>query len=71
MQGPLLVQIIADRIFNIVPVKMFTLYVCFWMQPCHTTRDGPLLVVASGRDTIPVAAAVKKLAPEATFVVQV
>lgn len=34
-------------------------------------RDGPLLVVASGRDTIPVAAAVKKLAPEATFVVQI
>lgn len=34
-------------------------------------RDGPLLVVASGRDTVPVAAAVKKLAPEATFVVQV
>lgn len=34
-------------------------------------RDGPLLVVASGRDTVSVAAAVKKLAPEATFVVQV
>lgn len=34
-------------------------------------RDGPLLVVASGRDTVSVAAAVKKLAPEATFVVQI
>lgn len=37
----------------------------------HAIRDGPLLVVASGRDTVSVAAAVKKLAPEATFVVQV
>ncbi len=34
-------------------------------------REGPLLVVASGRDTVSVAAAVKKLAPEATFVIQV
>lgn len=36
-----------------------------------TIREGPLLIVASGRDTISVAAAVKRLAPEATFVVQV
>lgn len=28
-------------------------------------------MVASGRDTVSVAAAVKKLAPEATFVIQV
>ncbi|CAK9221605.1 unnamed protein product [Sphagnum troendelagicum] len=34
-------------------------------------REGPLLVVASGRDTVSVAAAVKKLAPEATFVIQI
>lgn len=34
-------------------------------------REGPLLIVASGRDTISVAAAVKRLAPEATFVVQI
>ncbi|KAJ7534711.1 hypothetical protein O6H91_13G106200 [Diphasiastrum complanatum] len=34
-------------------------------------REGPLLVVASGRDTVPVAEAVKKLAPQFTFVVQI
>lgn len=35
------------------------------------SRDGPLLVVASGRDTIPVSSAIKHLAPENVFVVQV
>lgn len=33
--------------------------------------DGPVLVVASGRDTAAAAAEVKRLAPEATFVVQI
>ncbi|BFG38550.1 hypothetical protein CerSpe_248240 [Prunus speciosa] len=33
--------------------------------------DGPLLVVASGRDTIPVSSAIKHLAPENVFVVQI
>ncbi|XP_024190858.1 mitochondrial fission protein ELM1 isoform X3 [Rosa chinensis] len=33
-------------------------------------KDGPLLVVASGRDTIPVASAIKRLAPENVFLVQ-
>lgn len=36
-----------------------------------TLRNGPLLVVASGRDTIPVASSIKRLAPEHVFVVQV
>ncbi|OWM79066.1 mitochondrial fission protein ELM1-like [Punica granatum] len=34
-------------------------------------KDGPLLVIASGRDTIPVASSIKRLAPENVFVVQV
>ncbi|RXH76346.1 hypothetical protein DVH24_019234 [Malus domestica] len=33
-------------------------------------KDGPLLVVASGRDTIPVSSAIKQLAPENVFLVQ-
>ncbi|GLT90026.1 hypothetical protein SLE2022_079790 [Rubroshorea leprosula] len=34
-------------------------------------KNGPLLVVASGRDTIPVVSSIKKLAPENVFVVQI
>ncbi|XP_068309134.1 mitochondrial fission protein ELM1-like [Pyrus communis] len=34
-------------------------------------KDGPLLVVASGRDTIPVSSAIKQLAPENVFLVQI
>ena len=34
-------------------------------------RDGPLLVVASGRDTISVSSSIKRLAPDTVFVVQV
>ncbi|CAN6719624.1 unnamed protein product [Malus baccata var. baccata] len=34
-------------------------------------KDGPLLVVASGRDTIPVSRAIKQLAPENVFLVQI
>lgn len=34
-------------------------------------RDGPLLVIASGRDTISVASSIKRFAPENVFVVQV
>lgn len=34
-------------------------------------REGPLLVVASGRDTISVASSIKQLAPENVFVIQV
>ncbi|KAK4833170.1 hypothetical protein QYF36_006944 [Acer negundo] len=34
-------------------------------------RDGPLLVVASGRDTISIASSIKRLAPENVFVVQI
>ncbi|KAH9674493.1 mitochondrial fission protein ELM1 [Citrus sinensis] len=34
-------------------------------------REGPLLVVASGRDTISVASSIKRLAPENVFVVQI
>ncbi|GAV59452.1 LOW QUALITY PROTEIN: DUF588 domain-containing protein/Mito_fiss_Elm1 domain-containing protein/TPR_2 domain-containing protein/Sel1 domain-containing protein/TPR_11 domain-containing protein/TPR_12 domain-containing protein/Glyco_transf_41 domain-containing protein [Cephalotus follicularis] len=34
-------------------------------------NEGPLLVVASGRDTIPVASSIKRLAPENVFVVQI
>ncbi|CAK7341897.1 unnamed protein product [Dovyalis caffra] len=34
-------------------------------------RDGPLLVVASGRDTISVASSIRQLAPENVFVVQI
>ncbi|CAN1251992.1 Mitochondrial fission protein ELM1, partial [Linum perenne] len=34
-------------------------------------RDGPLLVVASGRDTISVASSIKRLASEKVFVIQI
>ncbi|TXG58209.1 hypothetical protein EZV62_016038 [Acer yangbiense] len=34
-------------------------------------RDGPLLVIASGRDTISIASSIKRLAPENVFVVQI
>uniref|UniRef100_A0A7N0TGU4 Uncharacterized protein n=1 Tax=Kalanchoe fedtschenkoi TaxID=63787 RepID=A0A7N0TGU4_KALFE len=34
-------------------------------------NDGPLLVVASGRDTVPVASSIKQLAPDNVFVAQV
>ncbi|KAK6126429.1 hypothetical protein DH2020_039817 [Rehmannia glutinosa] len=34
-------------------------------------RDGPILVVASGRDTIAVASSIKKLVPENVFLVQI
>ncbi|KAF6165838.1 hypothetical protein GIB67_012735 [Kingdonia uniflora] len=34
-------------------------------------KEGPLLVVASGRDTISIASSIKRLAPENVFVVQV
>ncbi|CAN1772276.1 Probable UDP-N-acetylglucosamine--peptide N-acetylglucosaminyltransferase SPINDLY [Linum perenne] len=34
-------------------------------------KDGPLLVVASGRDTIPVASSIRRLASENIFVVQI
>ncbi|KAI9081301.1 hypothetical protein K1719_036722 [Acacia pycnantha] len=34
-------------------------------------KDGPLLVVASGRDTISVSSSIKRLAPENVFVVQI
>jgi mitochondrial fission protein ELM1 len=34
-------------------------------------RDGPLLVVASGRDTISIASSIKRLASQNVFVVQV
>ncbi|CAL1360472.1 unnamed protein product [Linum trigynum] len=34
-------------------------------------KDGPLLIVASGRDTIPVASSIRRLAPENVFVVQI
>ncbi|XP_044487016.1 mitochondrial fission protein ELM1-like isoform X2 [Mangifera indica] len=34
-------------------------------------KDGPLLVVASGRDTISVASSIKQLAPENVFVIQI
>ncbi|KAJ0460876.1 putative mitochondrial fission protein ELM1 [Helianthus annuus] len=33
-------------------------------------KDGPLLVVASGRDTISVASSVKRLAPDHVFTIQ-
>ncbi|CAI0544165.1 unnamed protein product [Linum tenue] len=36
-----------------------------------TFRDGPLLVVASGRDTISVASSIKRLASEKVFVIQI
>lgn len=42
------------------------MYVSVWIR-----RGGPLLVVASGRDTVFVAAEVKRLAPKATYVIQV
>ncbi|KAH1070908.1 hypothetical protein AAZX31_03G178400 [Glycine max] len=34
-------------------------------------KDGPLLVIASGRDTISVASSIKRLAPENVFLVQI
>lgn len=41
------------------------------MLPATLIRDGPLLVVASGRDTISVASSIKRLASQNVFVVQV
>jgi len=41
------------------------------MQNHFIRRDGPLLVIASGRDTISVASSIKRLAPENVFLVQV
>ncbi|KAJ8899623.1 hypothetical protein K2173_018597 [Erythroxylum novogranatense] len=42
------------------------------MMACETfEKDGPLLVVASGRDTIPVASSIRQLAPNYVFVVQI
>lgn len=35
------------------------------------TREGPLLVVASGRDTISVSSSIRRLTPDSVFVVQV
>lgn len=40
------------------------------MQNLFIRRDGPMLVVASGRD-ISVASSIKRLAPENVFLVQV
>ncbi|XP_024543424.1 mitochondrial fission protein ELM1 [Selaginella moellendorffii] len=37
----------------------------------ESARNGPLLVLAAGRDTVSIAESVKKLAPGATFVVQI
>lgn len=34
-------------------------------------KEGPLLVIASGRDTIPVASTIRRLAPENVFVIQI
>ncbi|CAL9766421.1 unnamed protein product [Musa acuminata subsp. burmannicoides] len=34
-------------------------------------KEGPLLIVASGRDTISVASSIKRLAPESVFVIQI
>ncbi|KAM1109168.1 hypothetical protein ACFX15_008285 [Malus domestica] len=39
--------------------------------PEADAKDGPLLVVASSRDTIPVSSAIKQLAPENMFLVQI
>lgn len=41
------------------------------MFSVNFSRDGPLLVVASGRDTISIASSIKRLASENVFVVQV
>ncbi|KAL4182580.1 hypothetical protein AMTRI_Chr11g150820 [Amborella trichopoda] len=42
------------------------------MMACDTfEKEGPLLVVASGRDTISLASSIKRLAPQNVFVVQI
>lgn len=41
------------------------------MTDVASFRDGPLLIVACGRDTISIASSIKKLASENVFVVQV
>lgn len=54
----------ASEIFPVlVVIDGLSVTTCF--------RDGPLLVVASGRDTISVASSIKQLAPENVFVIQV
>lgn len=47
----------------------FELLCFFFRLPYH--RNGPLLVVASGSDTISVASSIRRLAMENVFVVQV
>lgn len=43
----------------------------FWYLFSFFFRDGPILVVACGRDTISIASSVRQLASENVFVVQV
>lgn len=38
---------------------------------CMISRDGPLLVVASGRDTVTITSSIRRLVSENVFVVQV
>lgn len=42
-----------------------------WFSFSNTFREGPILVVASGRDTISTGSSIKRLAPENVFLVQV
>lgn len=50
----------------LIELCMSTITLCFYPY-----RDGPLLVVASGRDTISVASSIKRLASDNVFLVQV
>uniref|UniRef100_A0A2N9INQ1 Mitochondrial fission protein ELM1 n=1 Tax=Fagus sylvatica TaxID=28930 RepID=A0A2N9INQ1_FAGSY len=42
-----------------------------WLPVSFHKKDGPLLVVASGRDTISIASSIKRLASQNVFVVQI
>lgn len=61
-----------------VPVQGLNSYGFLWLNAvyeiylkCCSFRDGPLLVVACGRDTISIASSIKRLASQNVFVVQV
>lgn len=57
------VSLLVDYVYTFC-TYVLTIYDFFY-------RDGPLLVVASGRDTISIASSIKRLASENVFVIQV
>ncbi|XP_052173388.1 mitochondrial fission protein ELM1-like isoform X8 [Diospyros lotus] len=56
----------------LMTVLSYLFFFCNQTIVCISSiRDGPVLVVASGRDTISVASSIRQLAPECVFVIQI